>query len=73
MVTTGPMSPCLVPLTLSISPRSVSVSPPVSVSVVATVPPAALGLDLLEEEAETAEEETQPHDVRVSQSGYIEH
>ena len=70
MVTTGPMSPCL-PLTLSISPRSVS--PPVSVSVVATVPPAALGLDLLEEEAETAEEETQPHDVRVSQSGYIEH
>ena len=70
MVTTGPMSPCL-PLTLSISPRSVS--PPVSVSVVATVPPAALGLDLLEEEAEAAEEETQPHDVRVSQSGYIEH
>ena len=65
------MSPCLVTLTLSISPRPVS--PPVSVSVVATVPPAALGLDLLEEEAEAAEEETQPHDVWVSQSGYNEH
>ena len=58
VLTTVPVCPgCLVSLTLPISPRPVSVSPPVSVSVVATVPPAALGLDLLEEKAERAEEE----------------
>ena len=74
LLTTGPMCPgCLVSLTLSISPRPVSVSPPVSVSVVATVPPATLSLNLLEKEAETAEEETQPHDVRISQSEWSEH
>ena len=73
LLTTGPVCPGLVSLTLSISPRPVSVSPPVSVSVVATVPPAALGLDLLEEEAETAEEETQPHGVWISQSEWSEH
>ena len=58
VLTTVPVCPdCLVSLTLPISPRPVSVSPPVSVSVVATVPPAALGLDLLKEKAERAEEE----------------
>ena len=50
MVTCVPMSPPLVTLTLAISPRSVS--PPVSpVTSVASVPPAALGLNLLEDEA----------------------
>ena len=48
-------------ITVSISPRPVS--PSGSVSVVATVPPAPLSLYLLEDEAERAEEETQPHDV----------
>ena len=49
IVTCVPMSPPLVTLTLAISPRSVSpsVSP---VSSVSSVPPAALGLNLLEDE-----------------------
>ena len=74
LLTTVPVCPdCLVSLTLSVSPGPVSVSPPVSVSVVTPIPPAALGLNLLEEEAERAEEETQPHDVRISQSELSEH
>lgn len=63
LVTSVPMSPVSpeVTFTLAISPRPVS--PSGSVSQVASAPPAPLSLDLLEEEAQGAEQEQQPHDT----------